>query len=103
MRFKTGLLIGLAAGYYLGARAGRERYEEIEQVLEKARATDAYAQARARVDAVLGDVAVNARQVLNERIPGRDGPGPSGYDGVYDDDLTDELEIPTGWFDEPTA
>lgn len=103
MRFKTGLLIGFAAGYYLGARAGRERYEEIEQVLERARATDAYAQARARVDAVIGDVTVNARQVLSERIPGRgDAPGPSGYEDAYDDD-TDEIEVPSGWFDEPTA
>lgn len=104
MRFKTGLLIGLATGYYLGARAGRERYEEIESVLERARATDAYAQARARVDAIVGDVAVNARQVLADRVPGRgDAPGPSGYEANAIDD-TDELEIPAGWFDdEPTA
>jgi hypothetical protein len=29
MRFKTGLLIGLGAGYVLGAKAGRERYQQI--------------------------------------------------------------------------
>jgi hypothetical protein len=29
MGFKTGLLIGAAAGYVLGAKAGRERYDEI--------------------------------------------------------------------------
>ena len=29
MGFKTGLLIGAAAGYVLGAKAGRERYEQI--------------------------------------------------------------------------
>jgi hypothetical protein len=31
MRGKVGLVIGLAAGYVLGARAGRERYEQIKE------------------------------------------------------------------------
>jgi hypothetical protein len=30
MKGKVGLVIGLAAGYVLGARAGRERYEQIK-------------------------------------------------------------------------
>lgn len=29
MGFKTGLLVGFGAGYVLGSKAGRERYEEI--------------------------------------------------------------------------
>jgi hypothetical protein len=31
MRGKVGLVVGLAAGYVLGTRAGRERYEQIKQ------------------------------------------------------------------------
>lgn len=31
MRFKTGLIVGFGAGYVLGARAGRERYEQIQR------------------------------------------------------------------------
>ena len=35
MKGKVGLVIGLAAGYVLGSRAGRERYNQIkEQVLK---------------------------------------------------------------------
>jgi len=34
--FKTGLLIGGAVGYVLGAKAGRERYEQIKQWLGSA-------------------------------------------------------------------
>ena len=30
MGFKTGLLVGLGAGYVLGTRAGRERYDELK-------------------------------------------------------------------------
>jgi hypothetical protein len=29
--FKTGLIIGAAAGYVLGAKAGRERYDQIKE------------------------------------------------------------------------
>ncbi|UUT34515.1 hypothetical protein [Microbacterium elymi] len=35
MRGKVGLVIGLAAGYVLGARAGRERYEQIKEQAER--------------------------------------------------------------------
>lgn len=31
MRGKLGIIVGLAAGYVLGARAGRERYEQIKE------------------------------------------------------------------------
>ena len=30
MGFKTGLIVGLGAGYVLGSKAGRERYEELK-------------------------------------------------------------------------
>ena len=35
MRGKVGLVIGLAAGYVLGTRAGRERYEQIKTQADK--------------------------------------------------------------------
>ena len=28
-KFRLGLIIGFGAGYYLGAKAGRERYEQL--------------------------------------------------------------------------
>ena len=31
MRFRLGLIIGAGAGYVLGAKAGRERYEDIRR------------------------------------------------------------------------
>jgi hypothetical protein len=34
--FRTGLLLGLAIGYVLGTKAGRERYEQISRVAKRA-------------------------------------------------------------------
>lgn len=33
MRFRVGLVVGFGIGYYLGAKAGRERYEQLRDVL----------------------------------------------------------------------
>jgi type VI protein secretion system component VasF len=39
-RFRAGLILGFAGGYYLGARAGRQRYEQINRLLRRSRAID---------------------------------------------------------------
>lgn len=43
MGFKTGLIIGAAAGYVLGAKAGRERYEQIKEWFGSATSRDSLA------------------------------------------------------------
>jgi hypothetical protein len=35
MRFRVGLGIGFGIGYYLGARAGRERYEQLRRLIAR--------------------------------------------------------------------
>jgi hypothetical protein len=35
MKFRAGLVIGFGVGYYLGARAGRERYEQMRDMLNE--------------------------------------------------------------------
>jgi hypothetical protein len=35
MKFRIGLVLGFATGYYLGAKAGRARYEQIRRRLER--------------------------------------------------------------------
>lgn len=37
MKFRNGLVIGLAIGYVLGARAGRERYEQLARAFARLR------------------------------------------------------------------
>ncbi len=52
MRFKTGVVVGLAVGYYFGARAGRSRYVQMEKWVQKAR------------DSALADVAVDKAKAV---------------------------------------
>ncbi len=44
MRFRTGLVVGAALGYVLGARAGRDRYEQIKRAAAEARRHPAVSQ-----------------------------------------------------------
>ena len=44
MRFRTGVVVGVAIGYVLGARAGRERYEQIKRLAGEVREHPAVAQ-----------------------------------------------------------
>ena len=42
MRFRLGLITGFGAGYYLGAKAGQQRYEQINRTVRKVRRSDAF-------------------------------------------------------------
>jgi hypothetical protein len=64
--FKTGVIVGLAIGYYYGAKAGRGRYEQIERVLQPIRESEVYLQltdkARGAVGYSLRETASRARE-----------------------------------------
>jgi hypothetical protein len=50
MHRQTAFVTGLAVGYYLGARAGRERYEQIRAVLDDLQIDRALEKGRALVE-----------------------------------------------------
>jgi hypothetical protein len=72
MRGKIIFVVGLATGYVLGTRAGRERYEQIKAGAEKVWSSPVVQSgvhtvqdyAGARVDAVKADLAQKARSAL---------------------------------------
>jgi hypothetical protein len=65
MRFRAGLLIGFATGYYLGAKAGRERYQQLERVVAKARGSEVVSTAGDKARAVI-DLTLERARVLVE-------------------------------------
>jgi hypothetical protein len=49
-RFRIGLGLGLVVGYYLGSRAGRERYHQINRTIYRLRKAKPLHKAKAAVD-----------------------------------------------------
>jgi hypothetical protein len=64
MRFKFVFITGLAIGFVLGARAGRERYEQMRKLARKAAESPATQQAVASVQAQAVSAAKAARGKL---------------------------------------
>ena len=76
------LILGLAAGYILGARAGRERYEQITLLVARAKGSPA-------IQGAAGFVAAKATSLLRNKKPKASRPDPA-----Y---LPDDAEPSTDW------
>ncbi len=50
MKFRIGLVLGFGIGYYLGAKAGRARYEQIRRRLERLRDSRLFDRLQAAVE-----------------------------------------------------
>ena len=68
MRFRLGFVTGFGTGYYLGAKAGRERYEQMHSVLRRARRSDAFEAAGERAREALEDGVGAARDLVESRM-----------------------------------
>ena len=65
MRFRTGLVVGLGVGYYLGAKAGRGRAEQIDRWLQRARESDLMDTAAEKARAVVDLGVERARDIID--------------------------------------
>ena len=65
MRFRTGLVVGLGVGYYLGAKAGQGRAEQIDRWLQRARESDLMDTAAEKARAVVDLGVERARDIID--------------------------------------
>ncbi len=94
MGMKFGVLLGLGAGYVLGARAGRERYEQIRDKAQRLRRTPVVAKPLdAAADKVANLVRAGGESVtdkvadaIKERIFRAPGNEPRAVVEVRDDE-----------------
>ena len=107
MRYRIVFIVGLAVGYVLGTRAGRERYEQLQKMARQVRDNPSVQQAAGALQAQAATYAKSARGKLatgagaarakvggaiHERVPGmrtRDANGhasggPDSYTSVPD-------------------
>lgn len=66
---------GFAAGYYMGTKAGRQRYDQINRALSKLRRSDALESATDRARSVLEEGVDKARSLVDTKI----GHGQNGH------------------------
>jgi hypothetical protein len=74
MRFRTGMLIGLAVGYYYGSKAGRERYLQIEEWLDRIRSTTTFQEARTKLSDGVREGTAAARRLVEDTLGDGDAP-----------------------------
>jgi hypothetical protein len=92
MRYRMTFVVGLAAGYVLGSRAGRERYEQIKRMAQRVADSPRVQEAAGVVGAQVSKAAEVARSRMGDTIQHRV-PFLGGSDH-HDDDTG------TGWPDE---
>lgn len=93
------LLVGAAAGYILGARAGRERYEQIADQANKAwnnpKVQETVEQVKAKAPEVaqkVGDQAKSRADEVKSKVTGHESVGS---DGTYEN-ATGSVDTDTG-------
>jgi hypothetical protein len=80
MGFRVGVVVGFAGGFYLGAKAGRERYHQMNRMIRRAKGSDAVDAVADRAKAVVGSGVDRAMEAAGERF-GRE-PDPTDLTGV---------------------
>jgi hypothetical protein len=101
MRFRAGLVIGFATGFYAGAMAGRERYEQINRTLRRAKRSDAFDAATGKAKAVVNLGVERARDLVETKF-GRDS-GPVNVSAPTDNDLVAPSPSSTPTLSEPST
>ena len=92
MRYKVTFLAGFSAGFVVGARAGRERYEQLMKLARQTADHPAVQQAAAAVQAKATGLASTATHKVagqfhdgiasaREKVPGMRGRESNGHDG----------------------
>ncbi len=84
MRFRMGFLVGMGTGYYLGAMAGRERYEQINQWVDKLKRSDTFEVATEKARGAMDVGVEKAKDLVESRSTnGGQGDGSDDVDNPY--------------------
>jgi hypothetical protein len=63
------MMVGFGVGYYLGAKAGRERYQQLNATLQKAKRSEVYEEATDKAKAVIDLTVERAKGFVEEHTP----------------------------------
>jgi len=77
MRMRLGLVVGFGTGYYLGAKAGRERYDDINRFVATVKRSEAYGTATEKAKAAVELGVERARDLVGDSGTGAADPSPA--------------------------
>jgi len=67
MRYKAMFAVGLATGYVLGSRAGRQRYEQIKRISRSVAANPAVKHTTESMQSQVSQLGINARRAAHAK------------------------------------
>ncbi len=82
MRGRLGVLIGFGAGYVLGAKAGRERYEQLQRLYENVVTSPGFQQATGKAKEAVGTGLGQAKDLAAEGVSKVKGSGDGHPKGL---------------------
>ena len=80
---KLSTLVFAGAGYVLGTRAGRERYDQIVRVARRVAGSQTVQSTAGLVQAQLDQFAAHARQLVAAKLTGASEQQPAGVNGYH--------------------
>lgn len=87
---KLTLLVGIGAGYVLGAKAGKERYEQIKSMALDLRGRPEVQQATQTLQSTASDLGSKAKEAVTEKV---DAVNPRGHKAGHTSvDLTEPAD-----------
>lgn len=96
MRFRHGIIVGFAVGYYYGSKAGPERHEQIDKALATVRRSRPYRELHDAAIDTLDEAKLRVVELVKEAaFGGREpGIGADPTEPIYTRDLLDDtLEL----------
>ncbi len=73
MRFRLGLGIGFGLGYYLGAKAGRERYDQLNDMIRRVKRSDTFETATDKAKDVVDLGVERTKDIVDSKMGDSDG------------------------------
>ena len=70
MRYRFTFVAGLAAGFIIGARAGRERYDQIKKLGQSAAGSPPVQKVTSAVSSKAAELGKTAKDKATEKVPG---------------------------------